>query len=63
MIPAVVGEVLLRGFAFSALARWRGVLPAGLVVAVLFGRLLDVASGAALAVPSIVLGVLLCALF
>lgn len=63
VIPAVIGEVLLRGFVFPALARWRGVLPAGVVVAVLFGGLLDLASGAALAVPSIALGVLLCGLY
>lgn len=63
VIPAIVGEVLLRGFAFPALARWRGVVPAGLVVAVLFGGLANVAGGASLAVPSIVLGVMLCVLY
>ncbi len=63
VLPAVAGELLLRGFAFPALTRWRGPWVAGLVVAVLFGGLFDLASDAALAVPSIVLGGVLCVLY
>ncbi len=60
VIPVVVGELLLRGFALPALWRWRGPLPAVLIVAVLFGGATDVFADAALVLPAILLGVVLC---
>lgn len=63
IVPAVVGEILLRGFAFPALSRWRGPVPAALIVAVLFGGVADLGSDAAVAVPSMLLGGILCALY
>ena len=63
VVPAVAGELLLRGFVLPALARRRGPVPAVLVVAVLFGGLADVAGAPGLAVPSMALGALLCLLY
>ena len=63
VLPVLAGELLLRGFAFPALSRWKGVWPAGLVVAVIFGGVAGLGDSAALALVSMVLGVLLCGLY
>jgi membrane protease YdiL (CAAX protease family) len=63
VLPIVAGEILLRGFAFPALAAWRGPLPAALVVSVLFGGLTSLAGRPGLAVLSMLLGLALCGLY
>jgi membrane protease YdiL (CAAX protease family) len=60
VLPVVAGEILVRGFAFPALSEWRGPVPSALIVSVLFGGLAPVSGVAAL---SMLLGVLLCALY
>jgi membrane protease YdiL (CAAX protease family) len=63
VLPVVAGEILLRGFAFPALTAWKGPLPAALVVSVLFGGLTSLAGRPGLAVLSMLLGLVLCALY
>ena len=43
MLPVVAGEILLRGFALPALSAWKGLVPAALIVSVLFGGLTSLA--------------------
>ena len=63
VLPAVVAEILLRGFVLPALSSWRGPWVAGAIVAVLFGGAAGLGTDAALVVPGIALGALLCALY
>ena len=63
VLPVVAGEILLRGFAFPALCGWKGPIPAALIVSVLFGGLTTLAGRPGLAVLSMLLGLVLCALY
>ena len=64
MLPVVAGEILLRGFAFPALAGWKGPVPAALIVSVAVRRPRRRWPGSpALAVLSMLLGLALCALY
>jgi membrane protease YdiL (CAAX protease family) len=63
VLPVVAGEILLRGFAFPALAGWNGPVPAALIVSVLFGGLTSLGGQPGPAVLSMLLGVALCALY
>jgi membrane protease YdiL (CAAX protease family) len=63
VLPAVAGEILLRGFAFPALSAWRGPLAAALIVSILFGGLFRLAGATGVAVLSMLLSLGLCALY
>jgi membrane protease YdiL (CAAX protease family) len=63
VLPVVAGEILLRGFAFPALSAWKGPVPAALIVSVLFGGLTSLAGQPGVAVLSMLLGLVLCALY
>jgi membrane protease YdiL (CAAX protease family) len=63
VVSVVAVEILLRGFAFPALSRWRGVWPAAIVVAVVFGGLGRLGEEPALALLSMALGGALCWLY
>ena len=63
VLPVVAGEILLRGFALPALSAWKGVLPAALIVSVLFGGLTSIAGQPGVALLSMLLGLALCRLY
>jgi membrane protease YdiL (CAAX protease family) len=63
VLPVVAGEILLRGFALPALSAWKGLVPAVLIVSVLFGGLTSLAGQPGVAVLSMLLGVALCVLY
>lgn len=63
VVAPLAGQVVLLGFVLPALARWRGVVPAGLVcVAGLAALAGVVGDGGRLVVPAVTLAVLLLAL-
>lgn len=63
VLPVVVGEILVRGFAFPALTEWRGPATSAVIVSVLFGGITQLSGAPVLAGLSMLLGVLLCALY
>ena len=63
VLPVAAGEILLRGFALPALSAWKGVLPAALIVSVLFGGLTSIAGQPGVALVSMLLGLALCRLY
>jgi membrane protease YdiL (CAAX protease family) len=63
VLPVVAGEILVRGFAFPALSEWRGPVASAVTVSVLFGGVTQLSGAPVVAGLSMLLGVLLCALY
>jgi membrane protease YdiL (CAAX protease family) len=63
VLPVVAGEILVRGFAFPALSEWRGPVPSALIVSVLFGGIAELSGTPMVAALSMLLGIVLCALY
>lgn len=64
VVPAIIVSLVTQGFVLPALIRWRGLVPAVAICAVLSGGLLGLAgSFDALIVPGLVLGAVMCGLY
>ena len=63
VIAPLAEEFLFRGFIFTALRNWRGVLPAALITGVLFGSVHAGSAPAVDLVPLAALGFALCLLY
>lgn len=63
VVAPVAEEFLFRGYVFSALRNWRGILPAAVVTGLLFGAVHAGGSDAAYLVPLAFFGFVLCLLY
>ena len=63
LVAPVAEEVFFRGFMFTALRRWLGLIPGALLTGVFFGGIHAGASEPAFLVPLMVFGVILCLLY
>lgn len=63
LLAPVAEELFFRGFAFTALRRWIGLVPGALLTGVIFGAIHAGGTDAEFLVPLAVFGLLLCLLY